>query len=110
MLADEHDDRDSPAGEEEDREAQTGDVIVCDVTGTPDGDGESFERERAFIEVGATANPPAFNDKIEGLKAGDEPAFTVEYPDEYENPDLAGKSVRYELKVHEVKVRQVLSE
>jgi trigger factor len=91
---------------EEDRAAVTGDVIVCDVRGTP-SEGEPFERERTMIEVGATANPPAFNDKIEGVRAGDEPSFSIEYPAEYENKDLAGKTVAFEIKVHEVKIRQV---
>jgi trigger factor len=91
---------------EEGRAAVTGDVIVCDLEGEP-ADGEPFRRERIFVEVGATANPPTFNEKIEGAKAGDELDFTVDYPAEYENPDLAGKAVRYRVRVHEVKVREV---
>ena len=90
----------------EDREAVTGDVILCDMKGTPD-EGEVFERERMMVEVGATGNPPTFNEKLEGVKAGAELDFKVDYPKEYDTPELAGKSVRYEIAVHEVKVREV---
>jgi trigger factor len=90
----------------EDREAVTGDVIVCDLKGTPD-EGEPFDRERMFLEVGAPGNPPAFNEKLEGVKAGDELSFPIEYPDEYETKDLAGKTVQYDVKIHEIKIREV---
>ncbi|HXV76803.1 MAG TPA: trigger factor [Candidatus Polarisedimenticolaceae bacterium] len=91
---------------EEGRAAMTGDVISCDVRGVPDG-GQPFERERTLVEVGAPANPPAFNERLEGARAGEKLSFAVDYPKEYENPDLAGKTVRFEITVHEVKVRQV---
>ncbi len=91
---------------EEGRAASTGDVIVCDMRGAPEG-GEPFERERIFLEVGSAQNPPGFNDKLEGATAGSELAFSIDYPEEFENPDLAGKSTGYEITVHEVKIRQV---
>jgi len=91
---------------EEGREAITGDVIVCDVHGAP-GDGEPFQRERMFLEVGGTGHPPAFDEKLLGVRSGDEREFTVDYPAEFEARELAGKPVRYVVKVHEVKVRQV---
>lgn len=91
---------------QEDRDAITGDVILCDLKGTPD-EGEIFERERMMVEVGASGNPPTFNEKLEGVRAGAELDFKVDYPKEYDTPELAGKSVRYEIAVHEVKIREV---
>jgi trigger factor len=92
---------------QEDREAITGDVVSCDLKGTPDDEGEVFERERTMVEVCATGNPPTFNDKLEGVRAGAKLDFKVDYPKEYDTPELAGKSVRYEIVVHEVKIREV---
>jgi trigger factor len=86
--------------------AGTGDVLIADVKGRPE-DGEPFERERMFIEIGATDNLPAFNEKLEGATAGAQLAFSTEYPEEHPNTDLAGKRVEYELSVHEVKRRVV---
>lgn len=87
---------------EEGREAATGDLVVADVEGTPDG-GETFRRERMHIEVGATGNLPAFNAGLEGAAAGQTREFPVTYPAEYDAKHLAGKTVRYRLAVHEVK-------
>jgi len=91
---------------EDGRKATTGDVIVADVEGTPDG-GETFRRERAVIEVGAPGNPPAFNDGLEGATGGSELRFSVGYPEAYEAKHLAGKTVAYRLAVHEVKRREI---
>jgi trigger factor len=91
---------------EEGRAATTGDVIVVDVEGRPD-DGEPFRRERTLIEVGASDNLPEFNERIHGAAAGADLEFPVAYPKEYDNPSLAGKTVRYHLKIHEVKRREV---
>ena len=91
---------------EEGRTAATGDVIVADIAGTPEG-GEAFNRERMMIELGATDNLPAFNDQLEGLSAGDEKEFSVDYPAEYPAKELAGKAVAYKVTVHEVKRREV---
>jgi trigger factor len=91
---------------EEGRVAAAGDVIVVDVEGTPE-DGEPFRRERTLIELGATDNLPEFNERIHGAAAGAELAFPVAYPKEYDNASLAGKTVGYRLKVHEVKRREI---
>jgi trigger factor len=91
---------------EEGRNASVGDVVVADVVGTPE-QGEVFRRERAFLEVGASDNLPDFNQGIEGAAAGEAREFPVVYPAEYEGKSLAGKRVVFEVKVHEVKRREV---
>ena len=91
---------------EEGRMGTTGDVLVADVEGAPEG-GEAFSRERMMIELGATDNLPAFNDQLEGLGAGDEKSFSVDYPEEYGAKELAGKTVAYKLTIHEVKRREI---
>lgn len=88
------------------RGAESGDVLVCDVKGTP-AEGQPFARERMFVEVGAEGNPPSFNEKLAGARPGDDLDFTVEHAGRDETPDVAGKPVRYEIHVHEVKARQV---
>jgi trigger factor len=91
---------------EEGRKAGTGDVLVADIEGAPEG-GEPFQRERAMIELGAADNLPAFNEQLEGLAGSDEKAFSVDYPEDYPAKELAGKTVAYKLTVHEVKRREV---
>jgi trigger factor len=91
---------------EEGRIATTGDVLVVNIEGVPDG-AEPFKRENMMIELGATDNLPAFNDQLEGLGAGDEKSFSVDYPEEYPAPEMAGKTVAYKIEVREVKRREV---
>jgi trigger factor len=91
---------------EEGRVASTGDVIIADVEGVPEG-GEPIRRERTMIEVGATDNLPEFNERIHGAASGAILEFPVAYPKEYDNASLRGKNVRYRLEVHEVKRREV---
>ena len=91
---------------EEGRKASTGDVIVVDLEGQPAG-GEAFRRERMMLELGATDNLPAFNDQLEGVEADAQLEFSVDYPENYGAKDLAGKSVAFKVKVHEVKRRDV---
>jgi trigger factor len=91
---------------EEGRAAVTGDVVVSDVEGTPEG-GETFRRERVVMEVGASNSLPEFNENLEGATAGSALEFTVRYPEGYDAKELAGKAVEYRLQVHEVKLREV---
>ena len=86
--------------------AETGDFLLADVAGTPE-DGEPFSQEKALVEIGSTQNLPEFNDRIEGGAAGDNLEFSVHYPQEHPAEQLAGRDVAYQLKVHEVKSRQM---
>ena len=91
---------------EEGKVAATGDVVVADVEGTPEG-GETFTRERIVMEVGAPNSLPEFNENLEGATADAVLEFTVQYPEGYDAKELAGKPVEYRLKVHEIKRREV---
>ena len=89
-----------------DKAAASGDVLVADVRGTPEG-GEPFHRERALIEVGAEGHLPDFDAALQGAAAGAELKATVTYPEDHRAQELAGKAVDYEIRVHEVKAREI---
>jgi len=91
---------------QEGREAVTGDYLLADVEGLPER-GESFGKEKALLEVGATENLPDFNEALLGARAGADLEFSVRYPKEYPSEKLADQTVAYKLHVHEVKVREV---
>jgi len=59
------------------------------------------------IELGASANPPGFDEQLVGLEAGAAKAFTVTYPADYAVGELAGKSVAYTVTVKGLKQRVV---
>ncbi len=106
---------------EEGRVAGVGDVLMADVASVIQGaeaqaesaegeEGSAVEpenRENVMVEVGSQHHLPAFNEKLEGATAGAELEFSVDYPKEFEHEQLAGKTVSYKIKVHEVKRKEV---
>lgn len=84
----------------------TGDFLIADLHGEPE-EGEAFDQEKAFVEIGSDQHLPEFNKRLEGGKAGDKLVFSVTFPDEYETEALRGKAIDYRLAVHEVKRKEL---
>jgi trigger factor len=106
----------------EDRPAQQGDTLLLDLTRTkrtrlvqlatgptPLSDDEKPEKlENVTIELGASANPPGFDDHLTGATAGVTRSFRVNYPTEYEIGDLAGATVDYDVSVKGIRRKELL--
>lgn len=89
-------------------EAENGDTVVIDF--------EGFLGEEAFeggkgtnhsLELGSGSFIPGFEEQLVGAKAGDDVTVNVTFPEEYHSEELAGKEARFEVKVHEVKSKQL---
>ncbi len=65
------------------------------------------KHENVSIEIGASANPPGFDDHLVGLSVGDEKRFPVDYPADYSVKELAGTAVNYAVTVKGIKTRVV---
>ena len=91
---------------DEARLAEPADVVIADVTETAAGE-EPKVRERMLVEVGAGDNPPELNARLAGVKAGARVDATVRYAADHPVERLAGKEVRYDLLVHEVKRKAI---
>ncbi len=73
-----------------------------------DGPGPKEHHDGVTIEIGASANPPGFDEQLIGLEPGASKTFTVDYPaDDEKHGDLAGKTVEYAITVKAVKRRVV---
>ncbi|HJO17181.1 MAG: trigger factor [Dehalococcoidia bacterium] len=59
------------------------------------------------IEIGASANPPGFDDEIIGLDIDDVKEFTLSYPTDHATSELAGTTVRYDVRVKAIKRRNL---
>ena len=89
--------------EDVDRPVQKGDSIVFDFEGFVDGvPFEGGKAENYSLEVGSGAFIPGFEDQLVGLKAGEEKAVEVTFPESY-TKELAGKAATFQCKIHEVK-------
>jgi trigger factor len=93
------------------RPAAEGDQVVVDLVPRLD-DGALDEEHRAGDQqliVGDEQNLPVFNEVLVGAEAGLERDVTVDYPEDYPNPDLRSKTMIFALHVSSVQ-RKVLPE
>ena len=84
--------------------AKDGDQVVIDFVGKIDG--EPFEGGAAEdypLTLGSGSFIPGFEEQLSGVKAGDEKAVEVSFPDEYQAPNLAGKAAVFDVTVKAVK-------
>ena len=90
----------------EGRQVEAGDTVVVDLV--REAPGEAADRhESVSIEIGASANPPGFDEHLIGLAVGDERRFPVDYPADHSVKELAGTVVNYAVTVKGIKTRVV---
>ena len=92
----------------EDRAAENGDTAVIDFKGLLDG--EPFDGgadENYNLVLGSGTFIPGFEDQVAGHNAGDEFTIDVTFPEDYQSEDLKGKAVQFEIKLHEIKTREL---
>ncbi|HWW03034.1 MAG TPA: trigger factor [Candidatus Acidoferrum sp.] len=94
------------------RPAQAGDIVVVNYTGTCEGKPITeiaptakglTEHKNFWVEIGAKAFIPGFDDQLLGAKAGEKRTVNVDFPADFVTPQLAGKKAVYETEVVEVK-------
>ena len=84
--------------------SKDGDQVVIDFLGKVDG--EAFEGGAAEdypLVLGSGSFIPGFEEQLVGVKAGEEKAVTVKFPDEYGASHLAGKEAVFDCTVKAVK-------
>ncbi|HUX05792.1 MAG TPA: trigger factor [Acidobacteriota bacterium] len=87
----------------EGRPAAKGDFAHISLRGEPRAEGSApFRRDNVLVEVGAVEG---FSMRLERAEPGEKLQFVVDHPDDYQDPALAGKTVDYEVDVHELKER-----
>jgi trigger factor len=120
-----------------DRAAETGDTVVMNLTrtqvplpvaeGAPVADGaaaaeagdggetpaaaeataEPERLEEAGVEIGASANPPGFDEHLLGVTPGTEKSFRVSFPADYGVESLAGRELDYAIEVTGIRRKNV---
>jgi trigger factor len=85
--------------------AENGDLVVMDYVGKVDG--ETFEGgsgEGMSIELGSGQLIPGFEDQLLGVKAGEDRALNLTFPEDYGAKYLAGRDATFDVTVEEIKV------
>ena len=88
--------------------AQPGDFLVLDFSGTVDGEPiQGGEGRHELVELGSGRLPEEMDRDLVGVGAGETKTVVVAFPDDHGAEQLAGKHVDFEVKVHEVKRKQL---
>ena len=90
----------------EDRGVVDGDVVTVDIDRT-DATGASDLHKDVAIELGAKANPPGFDEQLLGLENGAVKSFSITFPADYPNGELANTTVSYTVTVKAIKRRNL---
>ena len=87
-----------------DGKIENGNIAVIDYEGVKDGvPFDGGKAENYSLEIGSNTFIPGFEEKLIGLKVGDEKDLDLEFPKDYHAEDLAGAKVVFHVKVNEVK-------
>ncbi|GBD39338.1 Trigger factor [bacterium HR37] len=88
---------------EEEREVRKGDYVIVDYKGVLDGKPiPELTKEGVQLLVGEGRLIPEFEENILGMRKGEEKEFEVTYPEDFHIKEVAGKTVRFRLKVKDV--------
>ncbi|MGX4601404.1 trigger factor [Faecalimicrobium sp. JNUCC 81] len=92
----------------EDKALEAGDTAVIDFEGFESGVAfEGGKGENYSLVIGSNSFIPGFEDQLVGKKAGEEVEVNVTFPTEYHAENLAGKAVVFNVKVNDVKVKEL---
>ena len=90
------------------REAQAGDRVQVDFTGTIDGVEFAGGQAKDFpIILGEGRMLPEFETAITGMRAGESKTFGLQFPDDYHGKDVAGKQAQFTLHAQAVEAPAV---
>ncbi|HUL15008.1 MAG TPA: trigger factor [Terriglobales bacterium] len=91
----------------EGRPAQDGDYTQLKLVGTPKGGGDPLNAESVLCHIGAEETMEPFNENLRGANIGDHKTFDVDYPADYPDAKLAGKTYSYAVDVTGLKNKKL---
>ena len=100
--------RNSRLVEVTDREAQDGDTVTIDFSGSIDGvKFEGGTAEKQTLVIGAKQYIPGFEEQVIGMKIGEERDINVKFPKDYGAIELQDKDAVFAIKLHEIKKKEL---
>ncbi|WP_286316992.1 trigger factor [Romboutsia ilealis] len=87
---------------------ENGDTAIIDFEGFENGVAfDGGKGENYSLVIGSNTFIPGFEDQLVGKKAGEEVEVNVTFPETYHAENLAGKPVVFNVKINDVKVKEV---
>ena len=89
--------------EKTDKAAESGDLVKLDFDVSRDGVPIDQGSAKNYpLLLGEDKFIPGFEDRVIGLKAGEEKEFTLNFPEKYFEKSLAGKPAEFKIKINEI--------
>lgn len=96
----------APLRSVEGRPVQEGDIAIVDFDGFHEGEQiKQVHGENVNVDVGTGRHGQEFENKLIGMKKGDDSSVEVDFTPDSPNPVLAGKKVEFRIKVNDIKER-----
>src|SRR5271168_1770559 len=89
----------------EGRAVADGDYAQLKLVGTPSDGSEPLQAESVLCHIGGGETMAPFNENLGGANTGRPKKFDVDYPADYPDPKLAGKTYHYDVDVLGVKTK-----
>jgi trigger factor len=91
----------------EGRPAKDGDYAVIKLMGTPVGGGDPVQADSILCHIGAEETLESFTENLRGASTGETKRFRSEYPKDYPDAKLAGKTYDYAIEVLGIKEKKL---
>ena len=92
------------------RPVAVGDTAVIDADATQEEGGEKILEQNNIeylVDPARNVPLPGFAEQIVGMAAGEEKSFTLTFPEDYRQQELANKAANFHVKVHSVKEKHL---
>ena len=91
---------------DDDHGIEMDDIAIVDFQGFHNGKAmKEVHNEDYSVDVGTKRLGEEFEEKLLGMKKGETTLYEIDFPPEYPNPILAGKTVEFKVDVKDIKVR-----
>jgi trigger factor len=94
----------------EGRTIEEGDYAQVSLDGTPkqeDANTKPVHMDDVLVEIGGKNTMPEFTENLSGANAGEERMFDVNYPEDFSDERLRGKTFSYKVKINAIKTKSL---
>ena len=92
---------------EDPRPLADGDFAVVHLKSIQGVEGEPIDNDNMMLHIGDAETMPEFSENLRGMSPGEQKEFDVKYPEDYAQPRIAGKTVRFLVDVKAVRRKEL---
>jgi trigger factor len=89
------------------RPVEDGDFAVVELESLSGVEGQPVRRDDVQLPVGAEDTMPAFSENLRGMQPEEEKDFDVSYPEDFGQERLAGKTVKFRMKLKGIRRKEL---